>query len=98
MRCPAAPALFLLALVATPLAAAAECPAPSSGPVLSVVATLPDYTVLTQAIGGGRVSVQSIVQGDQDAHFMCIAERNRKIACDLSWDTRVSWRVTTLEI
>ena len=70
MRCPAAPALFLLALVAPPLAAAAECSRPSSGPVLSVVATLPDYTVITQAIGGGRVSVQAIVQGDQDAHFI----------------------------
>jgi ABC-type Zn uptake system ZnuABC Zn-binding protein ZnuA len=34
------------------------------------VATLPDYAVVTRAIGGGRVSVQAIVQGDQDAHFI----------------------------
>ena len=70
MRCTAALTLFLLALIATPLASAAECPRPSSGPVLSVVATLPDYAVITEAIGGGRVSVQAIVQGDQDAHFI----------------------------
>jgi len=70
MRHPAALALLLLALVATPLAAATQCSPPSSGPVLSIVATLPDYAVITRAIGGGRVSVQAIVQGDQDAHFI----------------------------
>jgi ABC-type Zn uptake system ZnuABC Zn-binding protein ZnuA len=43
---------------------------PSSGSALSVVATLPDYAVVTRAIGGNRVSVQAIVQGDQDAHFI----------------------------
>ena len=70
MRCAAAPTLILLALIAAPRVSAAECPRPSSGPVLSVVATLPDYAVITEAIGGGRVSVQAIVQGDQDAHFI----------------------------
>jgi ABC-type Zn uptake system ZnuABC Zn-binding protein ZnuA len=70
MRRAAAPFLFVLALTATPLASAAECSRPSSGPVLSVVATLPDYAVITRAIGGARVSVQAIVQGDQDAHFI----------------------------
>jgi zinc/manganese transport system substrate-binding protein len=62
--------LFLLAPIFTPLASAADCPRPSSGPVLSVVATLPDYAVITKAIGGDRVSVQAIVRGDQDAHFI----------------------------
>ena len=38
--------------------------------LLQVVATLPDYGVLTRTIGGDRVSVQTIVQGDQDAHFI----------------------------
>ncbi|MCG6922597.1 MAG: metal ABC transporter substrate-binding protein [Acidobacteria bacterium] len=70
MRCAAATSLFLLTLSATPLASAADCSPPSSGPVLSVVATLPDYAVITRAIGGERVSVQAIVQGDQDAHFI----------------------------
>jgi len=70
MRRAAAPFLFVLALIATPLASAAECSRPSSGPVLSVVATLPDYAVIARAIGGARVSVQAIVQGDQDAHFI----------------------------
>jgi zinc/manganese transport system substrate-binding protein len=70
MRCTVALTLFPLALVAIPAAGAAECSPPSSGPVLSVVATLPDYAVVTQAIGGRRVSVQAIVRGDQDAHFI----------------------------
>lgn len=37
---------------------------------LRVVATLPDYAVLAEAIGGERISVQTIVRGDQDAHFI----------------------------
>ena len=37
---------------------------------LRVVATLPDYGVFAHAIGGDRVTVQSIVHGDQDAHFI----------------------------
>jgi zinc/manganese transport system substrate-binding protein len=63
-------ALSLLAHISTPPASAAECSPPPSGPVLSVVATLPDYAVITEAIAGGRVSVQAIVHGDQDAHFI----------------------------
>jgi zinc/manganese transport system substrate-binding protein len=70
MRYRAAPVLLLLVLVAAPQVAAADCSPPPSGPPLSVVATLPDYAVITQALGGGRVSVQAIVQGDQDAHFI----------------------------
>jgi len=38
--------------------------------LLQVVTTLPDYGVFARAIGGDRVSVQTIVQGDQDAHFI----------------------------
>jgi len=37
---------------------------------LNVVTTLPDYASLAKIIGGNRISVQSIVRGDQDAHFI----------------------------
>ncbi len=37
---------------------------------LKVVTTLPDYADFARRIGGDRVSVQNIVQGDQDAHFI----------------------------
>ncbi len=37
---------------------------------LNVVTTLPDYAVFAKTIGGNRVSVTSIVRGDQDAHFI----------------------------
>ncbi len=37
---------------------------------LKVVATLPDYASFARAIGGERVSVEAIVRGDQDAHFI----------------------------
>ena len=36
----------------------------------NVVATLPDYAVVARVIGGDRVSVECIVRGDQDAHFI----------------------------
>jgi len=37
---------------------------------LRVVTTLPDYKVITEFIGGERVVVDAIVQGNQDAHFI----------------------------
>ncbi len=37
---------------------------------LNVVTTLPDYGIFAKRIGGERVTVQSIVLGDQDAHFI----------------------------
>jgi zinc/manganese transport system substrate-binding protein len=37
---------------------------------LNVVTTLPDYAFFVKEIGGDRVSVKSIVRGDQDAHFI----------------------------
>ncbi len=37
---------------------------------LRVVTTLTDYAVFADAIGGDRISVTSIVQGNQDAHFI----------------------------
>ena len=37
---------------------------------LNVVTTLPDYASFAETIGGDRVSVKSIVRGDQDAHFI----------------------------
>jgi len=39
-------------------------------PRLRVVATLPDYGFVAKEIGGERVSVKTIVRGDQDAHFI----------------------------
>lgn len=42
----------------------------TAGPRLSVVATLPDYASLAKRIGGDRISIQAIVRGDQDAHFI----------------------------
>lgn len=39
-------------------------------PYLNVVTTLPDYSFFAKLIGGDRVSVKSIVRGDQDAHFI----------------------------
>ena len=41
----------------------------SDGP-LRVVATLPDYAAIAKAIGGERISVQAIVAGEQDAHYI----------------------------
>ena len=37
---------------------------------LCVVATLPDYGVVAKTVGGDRVAVDTIVRGDQDAHFI----------------------------
>ncbi len=37
---------------------------------LDVVTTLPDYAFFVEYLGGERVSVKSIVRGDQDAHFI----------------------------
>ncbi len=37
---------------------------------LRVVTTLPDYKFFAEFIGGDRVVVEAIVQGDQDAHFI----------------------------
>jgi len=39
-------------------------------PHLNVVTTLPDYAFLAKVIGGDRISIKSIVRGDQDAHFI----------------------------
>jgi len=37
---------------------------------LNVVTTLPDYAFFAKQIGRDKVSVRSIVRGDQDAHFI----------------------------
>jgi len=37
---------------------------------LRVVATLPDYAAIAKAIGCERISVQAIVSGEQDAHYI----------------------------
>jgi ABC-type Zn uptake system ZnuABC Zn-binding protein ZnuA len=41
-----------------------------AGKTLNVVTTLPDYAFFAEEIGDNRVSVVSIVRGDQDAHFI----------------------------
>jgi ABC-type Zn uptake system ZnuABC Zn-binding protein ZnuA len=60
-------AVALSTLLCLPPAGAAEG---AREPLLRVVATLPDYAFLAERIGGERVSVQTIVRGDQDAHFI----------------------------
>ncbi len=37
---------------------------------LNVVTTLPDYAYIAEQIGGERVTVQAIVRGEQDAHYI----------------------------
>ena len=56
------------ALAWTTASAAGEAGAP--GRRLRVVTTLPDYADFVTRIGGDRVTVQAIVRGDQDAHFI----------------------------
>ncbi len=55
-------AIVLLALAVTVSA--------SDTPRLNVVTTLPDYAYFARRIGGDRVTVQAIVHGNQDAHFI----------------------------
>ncbi|MFH1725354.1 MAG: metal ABC transporter substrate-binding protein [Elusimicrobiota bacterium] len=54
-------------LLALGILAAAAGPAAAR---LRVVTTLPDYADFVKRIGGDRVSVEHIVLGDQDAHFI----------------------------
>lgn len=56
-------------LIAPLLLALSLCSAAAS-PALHVVTTLSDYAFLASRIGGDRVSVEAIVRGDQDAHFI----------------------------
>ena len=44
--------------------------AADAGAGLRVVTTLPDYAAFVKAIAGDRASVEAIVRGDQDAHFI----------------------------
>ena len=62
--------LLLLFLFAPGFVSAGEGESSSARVPLQVVATLPDYAMVTEAIGGERVLVQAIVRGDQDAHFI----------------------------
>jgi len=45
-------------------------PALASDRPLRIVTTLPDYAVIAKAIGKDRISVEAIVHGEQDAHFI----------------------------
>jgi len=63
-------ATLLLSVVTVSLVAGEVRPAEPEAAGLRVVATLPDYADLARTIGGDRVSVQAIVRGDQDAHFI----------------------------
>lgn len=62
--------LFLAALVPVVSGGADASSARDTARRLRVVATLPDYAVLAEAVGGDRVTVDTIVRGDQDAHFI----------------------------
>ncbi len=42
----------------------------ASAKTLKVVTTLPDYAYFAKLVGGNRVDVKYIVQGNQDAHFI----------------------------
>jgi zinc/manganese transport system substrate-binding protein len=63
---------MILSFIVCALLAVAPNQATAAEPAsqLQVVATLPDYACFAKAIGGDRVSVSQIVQGDQDAHFI----------------------------
>jgi ABC-type Zn uptake system ZnuABC Zn-binding protein ZnuA len=61
---------LLLALIVSGHLEAQPAPKSASGKVLRVVTTLPDYADFARKLGGDLVSVKSIVQGDQDAHFI----------------------------
>jgi zinc/manganese transport system substrate-binding protein len=52
------------------LLAALACGASSASAKLNVVATLPDYGAITEAIGGDKVKVTSIARGTEDPHFV----------------------------
>ena len=52
------------------LAAALASAAVASAAPLKVVATLPSYAAIAKAVGGDRVTVQSISQPSEDAHFV----------------------------
>jgi len=64
------PPLFVLTLVLLVAAVAwVGAPAPAAATV-RVVTTLPAYASIASAVGGDRVTVQSIATGEQDAHFV----------------------------
>jgi len=66
MSHPRIPAFVAAAALAT---GALAGPPPTPRP-LRVVATLPDYASFARRIAGQRAAVQTIVRGDQDAHFI----------------------------
>ena len=63
-------ALALAAIAGAVPTRTEAAPGPRPGGRLRVVATLPDYGVFAESIGGDRVTVETIVRGDQDAHFI----------------------------
>ncbi|MBN2309878.1 MAG: zinc ABC transporter substrate-binding protein [Candidatus Hydrogenedentes bacterium] len=70
MRAPGRFILLSLIVCACSFSASNSIAAEAAPAPLQVVATLPDYAVFAEAIGGERVAVSHIVQGDQDAHFI----------------------------
>ncbi len=60
---------LVILLVFLPLSAVRPQPAHRDRPI-RVVTTLPDYAWLAEQIGGEHVIVDSIVQGNQDPHFV----------------------------
>lgn len=66
----AAPVLAL-SLLASLAATATRPPSADAQPrKIQVVTTLTDYAAVARAVGGDRVTVNAICEGDQDAHFV----------------------------
>jgi ABC-type Zn uptake system ZnuABC Zn-binding protein ZnuA len=63
---------ILILILFLPMAAslAESGPGGEQNPALHVVTTLPDYASIAESVGGDRISVEAIVRGDQDAHFI----------------------------
>ena len=70
MKAKCAIALAAAALLVPCVVQGTGTPAERPASPLQVVATLPDYAVIAEAIGCQRVEVKVIVRGDQDAHFI----------------------------
>lgn len=60
----------LLSLIVILAVAGAPVGRAQGEPKLRVVTTLPDYQFIAESIGGDRVVVNAIVEGNQDAHFI----------------------------
>jgi ABC-type Zn uptake system ZnuABC Zn-binding protein ZnuA len=65
-----APATSARALPLLVLVASLASTLPAAGAAINIVATLPDYGAIAQAIGGDLVKVTAIARGTEDPHFV----------------------------